>query len=339
MNEMNLILQRTDGGLAIFIHYLGEKCLSKVFSNPYREDARPSCRLYRNQTSSGEIQYYLQDFGDSSYCGNCFTFVSKIAHININTDFLQILKVIDRDLNLGVFRDTWNDIQVQAKCKKALKIQESSPIIDFQYTVHQPKQWEIDYWKKYGISLDTLKKYNVYFLDDIVFKRKDKKDFSLFASKAIPMYGYLFSDDKGIKIYRPTAKTRFMYAGQLPKPYIFGYDQLPDKGEYIIITGGEKDVLALAAHGFNAISFNSETASISEDFMKTLAHRFNKIIFLYDMDSTGKKESEMRVKEFKEKFNVYKVELPLSGNKKEKDISDYFALGKTDKDLKLLIKN
>ena len=98
-------------------------------------------------------------------------------------------------------------------------------------------------------------------------------------------------------------------------------------------------MLALAAHGFNAISFNSETASISEDFMKTLAHRFNKIIFLYDMDSTGKKESEMRVKEFKEKFNVYKVELPLSGNKKEKDISDYFALGKTDKDLKLLIKN
>ena len=69
----------------------------------------------------------------------------------------------------------------------------------------------------------------------------------------------------------------------------------------VIITGGEKDVLSLAAHGFNAISFNSETANISEEVMRELAGRFKKILFLYDMDETGKKESAMKVKQFKDK--------------------------------------
>ena len=41
MNEMNEILRRTDGGLDVFIHYLTEKCLERVFSNPYREDSHP----------------------------------------------------------------------------------------------------------------------------------------------------------------------------------------------------------------------------------------------------------------------------------------------------------
>ena len=44
----------------------------------------------------------------------------------------------------------------------------------------------------------------------------------------------------GLKIYRPKAKLRFMYAGHFPKPYIFGYEQLPVKGDVVFITGGEK---------------------------------------------------------------------------------------------------
>ena len=129
-----------------------------------------------------------------------------------------------------------------------------------------------------------------------------------------------------------------MYGGELPKPYIFGMEQLPPKGEMVIITGGEKDVLSLAAHGFNAISFNSETANISEEVMRELAGRFKKILFLYDMDETGKKESAMKVKQFREKYNVGRIELPLAGIKKEKDISDYFEKGKTKEELNRIIK-
>ena len=76
-----------------------------------------------------------------------------------------------------------------------------------------------------------------------------------------------------------------------------------------------------------AIAFNSETAKIPEDKLLELSERFHTIIFLYDTDATGVKESSLRVEEYKNKYNVKRVQLPLAGTKAEKDISDYFALG------------
>mgnify|MGYP000319179706 CR=1 FL=1 len=73
------------------------------------------------------------------------------------------------------------------------------------------------------------------------------------------------------------------------------------------------------------------------DKIKLLSLRFRKIIFLYDSDTTGIKESKSRVEEYNGNYNVFRLELPLSGTKQEKDISDYFALGRTTQDLQKLI--
>ena len=338
MNEMNEILRRTDGGLDVFIHYLTEKCLERVFSNPYREDSHPSCRLYCNKMNDGTQQYYLNDFGDSSFSGNCFAFVGKITHVNPRTDFVQILKIIDKELNLGIFNSCARIYKIAAKVKANIKYRKPVTVINFDYKCKTPTSQNIQFWAKYGIDERTLQRYNVKFLNHIRFQRENKSEYAVFDSENYPLFGYVFGNGKGIKIYRPTAKTRFMYAGELPKPYIFGMEQLPPKGEMVIITGGEKDVLSLAAHGFTAISFNSETANISEEVMRELAGRFKKILFLYDMDETGKKESAMKVKQFREKYNVGRIELPLAGIKKEKDISDYFEKGKTKEELNKIIK-
>lgn len=67
--------------------------------------------------------------------------------------------------------------------------------------------------------------------------------------------------------------------------------------------------------------------------------RTHKIIFLYDTDTTGVKESSLRVEEYKNKYNVKRVQLPLAGTKAEKDISDYFALGNSSEDFSSLITN
>jgi len=311
MNEKQEILRRTDGGLDVFIHYLTEKCLKKVFSNPYREDNNPSCHLYCNKMSDGTQQYYLKDFGDSSFSGNCFAFVGKIAHVNPNTDFVQILKIIDKELNLGIFDRSAVEYRIAAKVKADAKYKKLVSVINFDYSCKKPTKKDIQFWTKYGIDERTLQRYNVKFLNHVNFHREDKSEYSVFASNAFLLFGYVFGNGKGIKIYRPTAKTRFMYAGKIPKPYIFGMEQLPPKGEMVIITGGEKDVLSL---------------------------RFKKILFLYDMDETGKKESAMKVKQFKDKYNVGRIDLPLAGTKKEKDISDYFEKGKTKEELGRIIK-
>ena len=129
-----------------------------------------------------------------------------------------------------------------------------------------------------------------------------------------------------------------MYAGHFPKPYVFGYEQLPGKGETVLFTGGEKDVMSLAAHGFHAICLNSETANVPEELLCELSGRFTQIIFLYDTDETGRKESALRVRQYCERFRVAKIDLPLSGEKSEKDVSDFFRLGHITGELQAMIE-
>lgn len=340
MNEAQRILQLTGGGLDVFVHYLGEKCLKKTFRNPFREDSRPSCHLYVNNRGCGDKQYYLQDFGDSSFCGNCFTIVGKLCHINTKTNFREVLQVIDRDLCLGVFdaANTNHHIAISRQVPSENKSSCSS-IASFKVETQPFMPWEESYWKEYGIDLATLKRYNVRSIISCTFTKASGGEFAVYGSKAIPTYGYFFDGSNRVKIYRPKAKLRFMYAGHFPKPYIFGYEQLPAKGDVVFITGGEKDVMSLASHGFSALTFNSETANIPEGIFEDLSKRFSKIIFLYDTDATGRKESELRVQQYREKYNVFKLDLPLAGSKSEKDISDFFRLGHTDKELQSLINS
>lgn len=105
----------------------------------------------------------------------------------------------------------------------------------------------------------------------------------------------------------------------------------------LLITGGEKDVLSLSSHGFSAICFNSETAKIPHLVMDQLVKRFGQIVFLYDVDATGRRESAQRVEELQSRYPVSRIDLPLAGSKQEKDVSDYFLLGGTSESLKILI--
>lgn len=147
---------------------------------------------------------------------------------------------------------------------------------------------------------------------------------------------FCYSMRNFVKVYRPFSKMRFLYGGEKAEDYVFGFEQLPNKGDILFITGGEKDVLSLSAHHFNAICFNSETAQIPESIIESLLLRFRHIILLYDTDETGLREAE-RQAEVLSAYKVLTLTLPLQGIKSEKDISDYFALGHNEKELRALL--
>lgn len=343
MEEYKSILEKTDGGLDIFSYYLGKECLKKKFKSPFRSgDNRPSCHLYLNEPPGEQAYYYLQDFGDSRCSGNAFAIAARVLNMSIRNDFKAVLERIDQDLCLGVFEENKGKYSSKPQFNRAAIKQEisknkTSSIKTFMPVIQEFMSWELEYWNKYGIDVNTLRRYHVHSLRSVTFYKADGKSFNIFGSKAIPAYGYFFNDMKGIKVYRPKAENRFLYGGDLPMPYVFGWEQLQENGDMVFITGGEKDVLSLASHGYNAIAFNSETAKIPADKIKLLSQRFRKIIFLYDSDTTGIKESKSRVEEHNGNYNVFRLELPLSGTKQEKDISDYFALGRTTQDLQKLI--
>ena len=96
--------------------------------------------------------------------------------------------------------------------------------------------------------------------------------------------------------------------------------------------------MSLAAHGFHAICFNSETVTIPPTLIYKLTFRFKHIILLYDTDKTGKESARKQEKQLEE-FGIRRLLLPLPGTKEEKDISDYFKAGNTREDfLKLFIE-
>ena len=338
MTEIEIILRKTSGGLDIFVHYLGKECLKPKFRSPFREDdIRPSCKLYCNQKPGGLPYYYLQDFGDGRFSGNCFAVAGLVLGINPQMEFVRLLKAIDQDMCLGVFGDqhdasrlpikgTCNEIRIIPSPKK-------DGLITFATEEKTFSQDELSYWEHYGISEDTLQKYHVRSLKSCLFTNPSGGQYGIYSTALTPCYGYFFDGDQGLKVDRPRSENRFLYAGKLPSPYLFGKEQLPSSGEYVIVTGGEKDVLALAAHGFPAICLNSETAKMHASIMDDLARRFSKIIFLYDTDSTGKAESSSRVRELKDKYPVAKIDLPLPGSKQSKDVSDFFAGGGNSENL------
>lgn len=332
MKEKEVILRKTSGGLDIFVHYLGEECLKPKFRSPFREDdSRPSCKLYCNQELGGQPYYYLHDFGDSRFSGNCFAIAGHILGINPQLEFVRLLKTIDQDLCLGVFEDEHHTSTGRNRAiRKKVHSQPPSKKCSVITFVAEEKDFsanELLFWKTYGIGEDILQKYHVKSLKSCLFTQQSGRQYGIYSTNWTPCYGYFFYGGQGLKVYRPRSENRFLYAGKLPSPYIFGWEQLMSVGDFVFITGGEKDVLSLAAHGFHAICLNSETAKMPVHIMDTLSRRFSKIIFLYDADSTGKIESSSRVRELNDKYPVAKIDLPLSGSKKDKDVSDFFASG------------
>ena len=327
------ILERTSNGLAVFKHYLpGNWRIGRNFLNPLYEDSKASCNIYFDRR--GGI-YKMKDFGNDSYSGDCFFLVGQLKGLDCNraADFVEILEIIDRDLGLGLASGTPVSVP-PATVRRAEpdKPEEKpeKPVKPYQFREQKFPLAELVYWQQYGITPELLEHYKVCSLREYNSETAEGKPYTYTSSVAEPMYGY--KGKQYIKLYRPFSTPRFLYGGSFGENYCFGLEQLPAKGDLLFITGGEKDVMSLAAHGFHAICFNSETAFIPAAVIHRLSFRFKHIILLYDVDSTGLKSSAKREEELKE-YGVKRLLLPLAGTKTEKDVSDYFMLGNSREDL------
>ncbi len=340
MIDKEQILLLTQGGLNVFSHFLGfEVNLHRNFRSPFYDDMRASCHIFYDRKSSS---YKFYDHGDTTYSGDCFWFVATMRGLNLKTDFPEVLKVIIQELGLYSLYGGEEYYRHAAPTYKSLVI--SGPKTDItKNTEERSYSFEIqpfddgllNYWGHYGIHEDTLRRFRVRSLKRYESVSAEGKKFELYSSPTEPMFAYIGNDY--VKIYRPhSPKIRFLYGGRMPATYCFGMEQIPAKGDMLFITGGEKDVLSLYAHGFNAICFNSETAQIPTSIIESLQLRFRHIILLYDADETGVREAHKQSEHLVE-YKVLNLSLPLSGTKSEKDISDFFALGNGAKELKELL--
>ena len=342
MSLKDEILDCTNRGLEIFCFYMPiDFVLRRNFRNPLYDDHKASCNIYFDVKQQC---YRMKDFGNDFYSGDCFWFAAMMLGLDVRTEFPKVLASIIRDLQLNLSLD---DKQTPAAhpMRKYKNRHNEKKENQGMIKTDNDKKWykcyeqvfqtsELSYWLKYGITTKTLQRYNVKSLVRYEALSNQGKTYTLLSSQDEPMFCYMMGNF--VKVYRPFSKLRFVYGGEKREDYIFGFEQLPNKGDMLFITGGEKDVLSLSAHHFHAICFNSETATIPENVIESLLLRFRHIIILYDTDETGVRESQRQVDQLSQ-YNVLTLLLPLQGIKSEKDISDFFALGRTEEELRALL--
>jgi hypothetical protein len=292
-------------------HHRGFLNQGMMISNPFlsTRQSTPSFNLYKSR--SGKWKY--KDFATADK-GDVYDLVKNLfklrygeARQKIRTDLQDILTYSKNEANECKSKIS----TIKNKINNKMISQENNN----EYTISTREFIDADgnfWYKKYGITRETLIRYKVSAITSFV------RNGNLITPDDI---AYAYDIGEGYKIYQPTDKKyKFQFIGSKPQNFIFGYEQLPESSQILFITGGEKDVLTLAAKGFNAICLNSETASLPNWLYEDLKVRFENIIILYDNDKTGMEQSEKLCQEHK----FERLILPNMEN--GKDVSDYISL-------------
>ena len=262
----------------IYAYYLGAFKPGKLMNSPLRPDDKiPSFAIFPSKT--GDLLFKDHGTGEA---GNALKFIKLYKGITTREELEKELLRIVRKMN---------PMSGEVKPKYVKTVESGLTDIGI---VRQPFT-DIDkaYWKQFHISIDTLKRYNVfsikYFLCNNIVRGIYKND--------NPMYAYKVYDR--FKIYRPLASKYTKWRTNLSTRHVQGLEQLGLSGKLLIITKSLKDVMCLYEMGFDAIASASETTFIPEDILKGLRKKFKRIIILYDRDAAGMQNARQYSKQYK----------------------------------------
>ena len=290
----------------IYAYYIGKFQVGKLYNSPLRNsDKNPSFAVFPSRNGS----LLFKDHG-TGQSGTSITFCKLMIHTDNKTELIKEL--------LKILKHTKPDYD----CKRTIQYNTRSTC-DIGI-VRQPfTDIDMEYWKQYNISEDTLKRYNVfsilYFLLNKTVRFIYKND--------CPMYAYKVNNH--FKIYRPLAPKQTKWRNNLTEDDIQGLSQLdldPLKTyPLLIITKSLKDVMVLHEMGYYSISPSSETTFIPDTIYTKLKNKFKHIVLLYDRDETGVLEA----KKFSKKYGI--DAFFINKKFKAKDISDAVKINGYDK--------
>ena len=305
-----------------FEHYLGVPVKKGLFRSPsvIRSDANPTCSFYKNKNN---ILMY------KDFAGPTFDFIGCVMYL-FNCNYYNALRIIAHDFNI---------IPIADIPRNPPKIQYTNTVLEktsksrIEVELKEFSEKELKWWEGFGISKNTLKKFQVYsvksiFLNGVYFSS---------SSESSPIYGYYggtASDGAELwRLYMPT-KRNYRFLSNWSQEMIQGSKQLPKSGEFVVITKSMKDVMSLYEFGITAIAPNSENLFLTEPQYNRIKSRFNQVYLLYDRDLPGVKSANKIRKKFKE------VKVLLTP--KTKDFSDYvkkYGIMKTFKLVEEWLKN
>ena len=291
----------------IFFKYLGlVPNTVDYFTNPLRSDSYPDCRFYYD--SRGVLK-----FNDFAYKWNvdCFNVVSRL---NNNCSYGKALEIVAKDFNLYEMDINYDVLEnLKIVLENSEKVGKQIQIKRMNFTNLQLKWWKERNW-----TPETLKKFNVFsvqmaWLDGRKIYNYNSNDWC---------FAYYFGPSQ-FKLYFPLRTNNYRFLQNVGN-ILQGYDQLPDGGDYLILTKSLKDVGAMDGYNITAAAPMNEGMLLEEPLFEELNNRFFKIFTLFDRDRAGIIASLKYKRKFGTTPLLFDSKNRLFRNKEEpKDFTDH----------------
>ena len=275
-----------------------------LFCSPLRKDHKPTCSFCHSK--KGELMYH--DFGTGFH----ENFVGVVMEIH-KCSYQEALNIIAEDF--GYISKAEDRPAVKIKVSN-VKLEEKTETL-IQIKPKAFSEQELKWWKGFGVTEKTLKKYKVFSCDSIFLNG----DYFSSSSPRVPIYGYYCGKKNGQELWRIyfPSKRSFRFLSNVGKSYIQGAKQLPKTGDVLLITKSQKDVMLAYELGIPAIAPCSEVLFLSNKQIQHLQKRFKTIVVCYDTDITG----IHNLKQIKVKHpDLHTFFIPRKYG--VKDISDFF---------------
>ena len=303
----------------IVSYYLGILKVPCIISSPLRQDKHPSFGLY--SPNGTEINYIDFSTRDS---GTIFTLLKNMW----NLDYPEVFKRICQDFSKFNSKAT---VIKSSKCN--VTSQGSSSNIDMKCKVREWKDYDLEYWASYGITLPWLKYANVYPISHKIIV-KDGKEFVFGADKYAYAYVEFKEGKTTLKIYQPFNKRGFKWANKHDRSVISLWTKVPKTGDKIVVCSSLKDALCLWANtSIPAIAIQGEGYGISDTAINELKRRYKEVYILLDNDEAGLRDGE------KLSASTGFINLVLPNINGAKDVSDLYKSLENKKRFKDIILN
>lgn len=285
-------------------HYFGVTEIPCMIKSPFRIDNNPSLGFYSKD--GNEILW--TDFSTKEG-GNLIQLLAKYwgeSYIDAINHLWEDLSNISN--TKSIYKETHNNIP-------KVKISGSTKI---ECKVREWRDYDIKFWKSFGISLEWLQYADIYPVSHKIVTKNGIR--YVFASD---QYAYAYVEFKEgkttIKIYQPFNTKGFKWSNNHDRSVISLWTKVPKYGENICICASMKDALCLWANtGIPSIAVQGEGYSISETAVNELKRRFKNIYILFDNDDAGLADGV----KLAEQTGFTNIVLPKINN--AKDVSDLY---------------
>lgn len=279
--------------------YLGINSVPIIMLSPLRKDKNPSLSIFR--LPDGNIGY--KDFGTGEK-GIVYDLLSKLWNISIKQVYRRIID------------DYSPSNTLINKTKRQRKLRKSCTTLNVK--TREWRDWDLEYWNKYGVSKEWLEYAEVYPISTLFFNN-DKT--TIPAEK----YAYVYVERKDnkvtLKVYQPYSE-RFKWISKHDSSVWDLWTKIPITGDKLIITSSRKDALCVWSNsGIPSLSLQGEGYIPKESVINELKNRYKDIYVLYDNDfQSDVNHGRLYGKHLSELYNLKQIEIP--DEYKSKDSSD-----------------